>query len=60
MFKLLGVLVGSYALYSAFRGEVIAKSGPWAETVTKAESPRYFWTVVGIYAALSVAMLTIF
>ena len=60
MFKLLGVLVGLYTLYAAFAGEVIAKSGPWGRTISRADSPRYFWTVVAIYALLALARLTIF
>lgn len=60
MFRLLAVLVGLYTLYAAIRGEVYAKSGARARTVSKAESPGYFWTVVAIYAGLSLALLTIF
>jgi hypothetical protein len=60
MFKLLGVLLALYTLFSAHRGEVYAKSGIWGRTIARAESPRYFWSVIGIYAALSLALLTIF
>ena len=60
MFKLLGVLVGLYTLYAAFAVEVIAKSGPWGRTISRADSPRYFCTVVAIYALLALALLTIF
>jgi hypothetical protein len=60
MFKLLGVLVALYTAHAALRGEVAAKSGPWWRWVTKADSPRYFWTVIGCYALLSVALLTVF
>jgi hypothetical protein len=60
MFKMLGVLVGFYTLYAAFRGEVYAKSGPTGRTVSRWDSPRYFWAVIAIYAALSVALLTVF
>jgi hypothetical protein len=60
MFTMLGILVGLYALYAAFTGAVIAKSGAWGRTVTRADSPRYFWTVIAIYAGLSIALLTVF
>ncbi|HRF83183.1 MAG: hypothetical protein J0L89_08735 [Xanthomonadales bacterium] len=60
MFKALGILVGLYALYAALTGEVLAKSGPWGRTVSRADSPRYFWVVVAIYAALALALLTVF
>jgi hypothetical protein len=60
MFEALGVLVGAYALYAAVKGEVYAKSGPWGRTVSREDSPEYFWVVVLIYAGLGVALLTIF
>lgn len=60
MFKVLGGAVLLYTAYAALRGEVYAKSGPAGRTVSRAESPRYFWTVVAIYAGLGVALITIF
>ena len=60
MFKALGVLVAAYALVAAVRGEVYAKSGPGGRTVSREESPAYFWTVVAIYGALAVALITVF
>lgn len=60
MFKMLGAAVLCYAGYAAVRGEVYAKSGPWGRVVSRAESPDYFWVVVAIYAALGVALLTVF
>ncbi len=60
LFKILGVFVGLYTLFAAIRGEVFARSRLWGRMVSKAESPVYFWVVIGIYAALSIALLTIF
>lgn len=60
MFKLLGVLLAVYTVYSASRGAVFAKSGPGGRMVLRSESPRYFWVVIAIYAGLSLALLTIF
>jgi hypothetical protein len=60
MFKLLGILVIVYTIYAGTRGEVFAKSGPWGRLVSRQASPRYFWTVIAIYASLGVALLTIF
>ncbi len=60
MFEPLGLLVGLYAAYAALRGEIYAKAGPGARRVSRDESPEYFWIVVAIYAALSVALLTVF
>lgn len=60
MFKLLGVLVAIYTLWAAFEGRVYAKSGPGGHTVTRQDEPRYFWTVIAIYAGLSIALMTVF
>lgn len=60
MFKILGILVGLYTLYAAITGEVYEKSGAGGRTVSKADSPEYFWVVVVIYAGLSVALITVF
>ena len=46
MFKALGVLVGLYALYAATTGRVYAKAGPGGRTVSREESPEYFWVVI--------------
>lgn len=60
MFKVLGVLVGLYAIYAAFSGRVYAKSGMGGRTVSRDESPEYFWIVIVIYAGLSAALLVYF
>jgi hypothetical protein len=60
MFKAIGIAVLAYAAYAAMRGEVYAKSGPAGRVVSRAESPDYFWIVVAIYAALGIALLTVF
>jgi len=60
MFIALGILVALYVAHAAATGRVYARSGPWGRLVTRADSPEYFWIVLTIYAALSVALLTIF
>jgi hypothetical protein len=60
LFKGLGVLLAIYTIYATSRGEVYAKSGVWGKTLSRADSPHYFWVVIAIYARLSVALLTIF
>ncbi len=60
MFAIIGVLVAIYTGYAAVTGEVYAKSGPGARRVSRDDSPGYFWAVIGIYAGLSVALMTIF
>ena len=63
MFKPLGALVALYALWAAIDGKVYAKQGGlrtgW-RVIARAEEPVYFWTVVGIYGALGIAMMTVF
>lgn len=60
MFKLIGVLLALYTTYAAIGGQVHAKSGIRWRTVLKAETPGYFWTVIVIYAGLSLALITVF
>ncbi|MGH7381346.1 MAG: hypothetical protein ACREKR_03835 [Candidatus Methylomirabilales bacterium] len=60
MFKALGVLVALYAIYAVFRGEVYARAGAGVRLVSKEDSAEYFWVVVIIYFALSLALITIF
>lgn len=60
MFKVLGLMVGLYTLYAAVTGEVYAKPGAWGRTVSRAESPEYFWVVIAIYAGLALALATVF
>jgi hypothetical protein len=60
MFTVIGALLALYTLYATISGAVYAKSGLSGRTVTKAQSPRYFWTVIAIYAGLSIALVTVF
>jgi len=60
MFKSLGILVCLYTAYAAFSGEVYAKSGAWGRTVSRQDSPEYFWVVIFIYGCLGTALITIF
>lgn len=60
MFKMLGVLLAIYTLYSALRGEVYAKERAWGRHFRRDEEPRMFWTIIVIYSGLSIALLTVF
>jgi hypothetical protein len=53
-------LVLLYAVYAAVTGEVYAKSGAGGRTVSRDDSPRYFWVVVVIYLGLGLAMTLYF
>ncbi len=60
MFDVLGGVVGLYAVYAAIVGRVYVKSGPGGRWVARSESPRYFWICIFIYAALAIALVTVF
>lgn len=60
MFKALGVVVALYVLYASMRGQVYARSGITGRTIVRQDSPTYFWTVIGVYAALSAALMLVF
>ncbi len=60
MFKTLGAALALYVCYAVVRGSVYAKSGPGGRAIIRDESPQYFWVVVGIYAALSGALIFVF
>ncbi|MGH8050164.1 MAG: hypothetical protein ACREPB_05840 [Arenimonas sp.] len=60
MFKGLGILLAIYTLYAISQGEVFAKSGVWGNTISKVDSPNYFWAVITVYTLLSIALITVF
>jgi hypothetical protein len=60
LFKLIGTLVGLYALYAAIAGKIHIKSGPGGRWVLRGESPEYFWICVVIYFGLAIALFTVF
>jgi hypothetical protein len=60
MFTVMGVVVALYTVHAVISGEVYAKSGAWGRTISRVNSPRYFWVVIVIYAGLSVALMTVF
>lgn len=60
MFKAIGVLVLLYCASAISQGEVYVKSGLGGRSVSRAESPEYFWVCVSIYIALALALLLVF
>ena len=60
MFKVIGVVLAVYVCYAIVNGSVYAKSGPSGHSVVRGESPGYFWVVIAIYAALSLALVLLF
>lgn len=64
MFKGIGILVAAYTAWAILNGRVHAKAGiglrQYMDVVTRDERPGYYWTVIVIYAGLSIALLTVF
>ena len=62
MFKLLGIAVAIYVVFAAYDGRVYSERG-WLRRPSMVErdaEPRWFWTVIAIYGALAVALITVF
>jgi hypothetical protein len=62
VFKLLGIAVAIYVVFAAFDGRVYAERA-WLRRpsmVERSAEPRWFWTVIAIYGALAVALITVF
>jgi len=57
MFKVLGILLGAYTAWAAVSGSVYARHHAWGRSVLRHDQPRYFWVVITIYTALSLALL---
>lgn len=60
MFKLIGAALAVYVCYAIVNGSVYAKSGISGRNIAREDSPRYFWSVIAIYAVLSLALVTVF
>ncbi len=60
MFKIIGAALAVYVCYAVVHGSVYAKAGVSARNVLREDSPGYFWVVITIYAALSLALVFLF
>ena len=60
LFDLLGTLLALYLAWARARGEVVAKAGPGARRIVRAESPRDYWFVMALYAALAAVLVLVF
>ncbi len=60
IFKALGIILVIYTVFAANAGSVYAKRGVMGHSVEREDSPTYFWLVIGCYAALAIALLTVF
>ena len=60
LFKLLGVLLAGYVSQSLVTGAVYAKSGVWGRTFTRARDALGYWSAIGAYTLLAVALVFAF
>lgn len=62
MFKLPGVFVAGYTLWSAFEGRVYARAGGLraGRWFVRDNEPGYFWVAIATYGSLGVALMTVF
>ncbi len=60
VFKLLGAVLLIYTIHSFLRGEIYARSFAWGKVVYKKDDPKYFMTVIAVYAVLSIVLMTLF
>lgn len=60
VFKVLGVALACCVVVAVWQGRVYVKSGPAGHWVERDRTPAYFWTCVAIYAALAIALATVF
>jgi hypothetical protein len=60
VFKAIGIVLALYTLYAVASGRVYAKSGPGGRTISRQDTPIYFWIVITIYAGLSIALTFVF
>jgi hypothetical protein len=57
LFRVLGVLLGCYVAYGLATGAVYAKSGVFGRTFQRDADGLGYWSAIGAYALLSVALL---
>lgn len=57
VFRLTGALLGLYIVRCLVRGEVYARSGPWARTFRRDAEAFEYWSTLVVYAALTLALI---
>jgi hypothetical protein len=60
IFDLLGVCLALYTAYAVVSGEVFVRHRAWGRSVLRQDEAPYFWSVIAIYGALSVALIVYF
>ena len=60
MFKVLAVLLALYVVQALATGVVYGKSGTWGRSMQRSEQPWGYWSTIGVYAALVLALAFLF
>jgi hypothetical protein len=60
LFNILGVLLACYVVQALRTGAVYAKSRGWGRTFTRADDTFGYWSAVGAYGLLSLALVFVF
>ncbi len=60
LFKFLGVLVAFYVAQALWTGSVYARWRAWGRTFTRDDDPFGYWSAIGSYCLLSLALLLVF
>jgi hypothetical protein len=60
LFKILGVLLACYVIQALRTGAVYAKSRGWGRTYMRVDDPFGYWSAIGAYGMLSLALVFVF
>jgi hypothetical protein len=60
LFKLLGLLLACYVAQAVLTGTVYAKSGVWGRTFTRTDDALGYWSAIGAYTLLALALVFVF
>lgn len=60
MFKILGVLLACYVVQALRTGAVFAQGRVWGRTYTRDVDPFLYWSAIGSYGLLSLALVFVF
>lgn len=60
VFKVLGVLLACYVVQALRTGAVFARSRAWGRRFTRGDDPFGYWSAIGAYGLLSLALVFVF
>jgi len=60
MFKILAILLAIYIARCLMSGSVYGRSGAWGRSWRRGEDPVGYWSAVGAYVVLAIALFFVF